>query len=346
MALIGWAITGILKRHISSNVKRLENMALEGEVDFEIPADQLERSDELGQIAKACSALSGSLSQRCDLAGAIADGDLSKEVDVNGERDRLGLALQSMVESLRSRIEILDREANGLTKSANEITHASEGLSQGASDQAASTEQIGATLTEVASSANEAAEAASQADSRAVEARGAGESGLEKIKELNLAMGDIQEAMEDITKILGSIDGIAFQTNLLALNAAVEAARAGRHGKGFAVVADEVRALAGRSAAAAQESAQKISTTGERVKRGLGAAAAVTESLEEITKAISETAALVAQIAEETRKQAAAQQEVKNWTQPHRGCYPKQCRPSRRNSRFSFDASPIRCGHL
>ena len=64
-------------------------------------------------------------------------------------------------------------------------------------------------------SAQGAANAAAQADLRAVEARNAGESGLEKISELNVAMGDIQEAMEDITKILGSIDGIAFQTNLL-----------------------------------------------------------------------------------------------------------------------------------
>ena len=134
MAIIGWAVTSILKRHIANNVKRMESMAVEGEVDFEIPAEQLQRGDELGQIAQACSALSVSLSQRCDLAGAIAEGDLSKEVGINGDRDRLGLALQSMVEGLRSRIDILDREAKGLSSSANEITHASDGLSRGASD--------------------------------------------------------------------------------------------------------------------------------------------------------------------------------------------------------------------
>ena len=310
MSLIGLAVTGIMKKSITGNVQRLRSMAEEGEVDIDIPQAELAREDELGQIAQACSSLSESLAQRCDVAAAIAEGDLRKDVQVVGDQDRLGIALSGMVEGLRSRMDILDREAQGLSTSANEITHASEGLSNGASDQAASTEEISATLTEVTSSAREAADAASKADSRAVEARDAGEAGIVKIEELNSAMGEIQEAMEDITKILGSIDGIAFQTNLLALNAAVEAARAGRHGKGFAVVADEVRALAGRSAAAAKESAQKITTTGERVQRGLGAATAVTESLREITEAISETASLVAQIAEATSQQAKAQEQV------------------------------------
>ena len=91
----------------------------------------------------------------------------------------------------------------------------------------------------------------------------------------------------------------------------MEAARAGRHGKGFAVVADEVRALAGRSASLPRK-APRRSRPPASASNGFGAAAAVTESLEEITKAIAETASLVAEIADETKKQAAAQEQVKS----------------------------------
>lgn len=81
-------------------------------------------------------------------------------------------------------------------------------------------------------------------------------------------MERITKASQETSKIIKSIDEVAFQTNLLALNAAVEAARAGEAGSGFAVVAGEVRNLAMRSADAARNTSSLIEDTVKEVQGG------------------------------------------------------------------------------
>jgi methyl-accepting chemotaxis protein len=83
-------------------------------------------------------------------------------------------------------------------------------------------------------------------------------------------MGDISAASSNVTKIIKTIDQIAFQTNLLALNAAVEAARAGEAGAGFAVVADEVRNLALRVAEASKNTQGMMKEIIENIDNGSG----------------------------------------------------------------------------
>ncbi|TVR13031.1 MAG: HAMP domain-containing protein [Planctomycetota bacterium] len=276
-----------------------------------LPPVATKRSDEIGELAVAINEVAKSLSLRADVAAAVAHGDLRPEIVLSSEHDRLGLSLRDMVYGLRTRITTLDEQARSVAASSSDITDAARALSDGASQQAASLEEIGASMGEIEAAAQRASQAATEADQRGARAAASGQGGLEKLGDLKVAMAEISSVTGNISGILTTIEGIAFQTNLLALNAAVEAARAGRHGKGFAVVADEVRALAGRSGKAAQESAELIAQTTERVHRGVAATNAVAEALQGIAQEVAETASLVANIAQAAQDQSVSVSQVR-----------------------------------
>ncbi|CAM2823040.1 methyl-accepting chemotaxis protein [Rariglobus hedericola] len=180
---------------------------------------------------------------------------------------------------------------------ASRAAEMSETLSRDACSQAASLEETSASLNEISSLSKANHEQSQTAATVAAEARSAAEEGTREIAALQIAMRDIESSSDAIGKIIKGIDEIAFQTNILALNAAVEAARAGEAGAGFAVVADEVRALAQRAAAASRDTADRISESIERSRRGAALGNRAAKCLETIVSRAAQVDDITRQIA-------------------------------------------------
>lgn len=198
----------------------------------------------------------------------------------------------------------LDEGASRVTSSSFQVAASSQSLASGASEQAASLEESSASLEEMASMTKRNAEGAIAAKDLASQARVAADTGAADMEEMRRAMHAIEESSVDISKIIKTIDEIAFQTNILALNAAVEAARAGEAGMGFAVVAEEVRNLAQRSANSAKETAAKIEDSMKRSKHGVMISEKVAESLQQILARTRKVDGLVAEISNASREQS------------------------------------------
>jgi methyl-accepting chemotaxis protein len=165
-------------------------------------------------------------------------------------------------------IEGLDEGADQVASAASQVSSASQTLAEGSSEQAASIEETSSSLEEMSSMTQQNADNSSQAHALMQEAGASVRTASDSMSELTSSMAAILAASDETSKIIKTIDEIAFQTNLLALNAAVEAARAGEAGAGFAVVADEVRNLALRAAEAAKTTAILIEGTSNKVREG------------------------------------------------------------------------------
>lgn len=273
-------------------------------------------SDELGSLAEN---LRLSLAM---LRSNIGDIDATMQKMASGNfRGRLSNVFSGDFKNIEASIALFTSEISGtmleISQSAGQVATASEQvsdgaqtLSEGASEQAGAITELSSVVKKISNQVRQNAQSASDVNEKTIAVGDEIEKGGMQMVELIVAMDDVNNASQEIEKIIKTIDDIAFQTNILALNASIEAARAGAAGKGFAVVADEVRNLAGKSAAAAKDTSALINNSIKAAEKGTEMLDATANSLSAITEGTQEITSLIGEITTASQEQAQAIMQV------------------------------------
>ena len=223
----------------------------------------------------------------------------------------LGVIVSRSVSGKLSRvIERLRGGTEQVSSASDQLSETSQQLSQNTSSQAAGLQQTTSSLEDFSSQIAQTADSSGKAEETVRQVNVLMDNGIEAMTRMTEAMDSIRDSSEQTSKIVKTIDDIAFQTNLLALNAAVEAARAGEAGKGFAVVAEEVRSLAQRSAEAARSTSELINESRSKTEGGAEVAKEVSGNLERVRDQAKEAGALITNISNAANEQTRGMEQI------------------------------------
>lgn len=303
--LLGFIVHNIMKGLKTVDNKIHELAHSDGDLTKKI---EIHTGDELELIASNINLILEYICVQANIADKVAGGNLSIEVSPMSDKDLLANSLKRLVERNSDTLKGICGAVLKAKESSVQTENVSESLAQGSAEQADAIKQISASVNDIAEKSGQNASDAKAAADMIMLIIDKVENGNIQMEQMVNAMENINKASKSISKVIKTIDDIAFQTNILSLNASIEAAKAGKYGKGFGVVAGEIKNLADKSSRAVYETSVLIENSIKITKEGSYIADKTAASLKEIKISVNESEKTINKItgASDSQKEAIA----------------------------------------